>query len=213
MTTPAVLHSSVESDWRTPRACFDALDREWKFRWDLAADRQSCLVRLDDELYFYGPESTRGPENALADDWPRQVCFLNPPYSRMVAAELKKLGDPRHESYRIEHWARKCWDESQRGATIVGLFPFAPQTEWYRQYVYGHRVPTPTNIMGEPLADQVWTGHAATQERRLPHRISYLRPDGSPAANAGVNTVVIVWQPNPGFVGPWQPWSTYWSYR
>jgi hypothetical protein len=226
MTTQAmaVMHSSTESDWRTPHACFDALDREWHFKWDLAADETSSLVRLDDQPYFYGPGSIYA-EDALTVDWPRGVaCFLNPPFSRTRAAAYRtgriKQGtawvahpiDPdKARTYEIERWAEKCWQESQQGTTIVALIPFAPQTEWYRQYVYGHQYPT--NIMGETLRDQSWSGHAALQERRLPHRISYLRPDGSPAANAGVNTAVIVWQPNFGIVGPWQPWSCYWSYR
>jgi hypothetical protein len=58
-----------------------------------------------------------------------------------------------------------------------------------------------------------WVGHAALDYWRIPHRVSFLQPDGTPSNNAGVNTCVIHWGPNPGFVGPWVPSGRYWSYR
>lgn len=206
-----IIHSSEDPNWRTPPEVFAALDRTFSFVIDLAASRATNLCP-----FWYGPDhGIESSRDALAADWTEaggdRYCFLNPPYSRTLAATLKKQRDPSHRSYRIEAWAEKCWEESQRGARIVALVPFAPQTEWYRQYVMGHKAAT--NIMGERLKEQEWAGHAAIEEWRLPHRISYLRADGSKAANAGVNTVVVVWAPNPGFVGPWGPAARYWSYR
>lgn len=215
-----ILHSSMESNWRTPRPCYERLDREFNFYWDLAADRDSSCCGE----HFFGPGSKYG-EDALAIDWnddrlhvlrgnrhlPR---FLNPPFSKTLMNAYRTgriragrewvehpVDEQKAKSYDISEWAKKCWTESQKGATVVGIFPFAPQTDWYRQYVYGH---TP---------EGGWAGHAAMQERRLPHRISFLQPDGSPAGNAGVNSVIVVWQPNCGIVGPWTPWTCYWSYR
>jgi hypothetical protein len=208
-----IIHSSEESNWRTPPTCFARLDEEFRFHIDAAADRASALCKL-----WYGPGSTLAfpggtCEDALAFPWHNYVLlpvppsreptlgvaarfFLNPPYS-------KKHKMP------IEPWVKKCWEESQRGCTIVAILPFAPQTDWYRRYVYGHFIP-----VGAPVGrDYQWAGHAAMEERRLPHRISFLRPDGSPAGNAGVNSVVVIWKPNPGYVGPWQPAVRYWSYR
>lgn len=212
-----IVHSSENPNWRTPPVLYQALDQEFRFCLDAASDHVGCLARPGGEVYCWlGPGSIHG-EDALAVDWAalltsvafdalddprdRPPIFLNPPYSRKVAAALKANGDPNHESYRIENWAHKCWLESQKGCTIVGLFPFAPQTEWYRWYVLGHTV------------DGDWSGHAAKEERRLPHRVSFLHPDGSKANNAGVNTAIIVWTPMTGAVGPWQPHSWYWSYR
>jgi hypothetical protein len=207
-----IIHSSEESDWRTPDALVSALlDEEYGgIEIDLAADSRSRKLPI-----WLGPGSPHG-EDALAVDWGEllrrlhlaRVGFLNPPFSRTKARELKAAGDPRWRAYTVEAWAEKCWRESRDGFTIYAVLPFAPQTEWYRKYVCGHD--------GAKPLDQVvvgWNGHAAEQERRLPHRISFLRPDGSAAENAGVNSVIIKWGPATGIVGPWQPHSFYWSYR
>lgn len=220
-----ILHSSEESDWRTPPECFATLHQEFDFGLDGAADARSTHC-----LYWLGPESPYG-EDALTVDLvavgfdPHEYrIFLNPPFSRTKAnayrtGRIKQgsawvahpVDEAKARTYETESWAQWGWDWSQRGFTIVALLPFAPQTEWYREYVYGHAAHT--NVMGEAIPTMAWSGHAAREERRLPHRISYLRPDGSPAANAGVNTAVIVWKPPCGIVGPWQPHSFYWSYR
>lgn len=192
-----IIHSSSECNWRTPPELFKKLDAAFHFQIDLAADEQSALC-----LAYLGPDSTESVD-ALQVNWAHVmreqteystdplVGFLNPPYSR-----ARKLP--------LDPWVAKCWQESQAGCTIVALLPFAPQTSWYRRYVYGHTIPTD---------ESSWSGHAAMEEWRIPHRVSFLRPDGRPASNAGVNSVVIVWRPNPGFVGPWQPAVRYWSYR
>jgi len=219
-----VIHSSNESNYRTPPACFQALDQEFHFYVDAAADRASALCRT-----WLGPESPEG-SNALVLDWYQYAdlgaLFLNPPFSKTLVnayntgrIKIEDEGGERiwvpHEqnpekakAYDIANWAEKCWEESQRGATIVGVFPFAPQTEWYRHYVMGHEI---VETDAGPRVD--WRGHCAREERRLPHRISFLTPDGQPTGNAGVNSVILVWRPNHGIVGPWQPHSFYWSYR
>lgn len=232
-----ILHSSVESDWRTPDACFQALHAEFGFDMDAAANAVSSHCGP----HFFGPGSGIAT-NALAWDWlesyhlPERVetdseigyrleagprhhprrFFLNPPFSR-TKANAYRTGRIRPKGsaewlphpvdlnlarvYEVESWLEKAWTESRRGATVVVLCPFAPQTDWYRRYVYGQ------NETG------VWLGHAAQQERRLTHRISFLTPDGQPAANAGVNTAVLVYTPMTGVVGPWVPMQMYWSYR
>jgi len=182
-----IIHSSSESDWRTPPECFQALDRVFHFTLDAAANQDDhCCPR------WLGPGGVQEDALGVGVMWTGTV-FLNPPYSRK-----RKLP--------IAPWVRACWqftrglyewEKLENLPTIVAILPFAPQTDWYRQYVYGHTA----------------LGHPAMEEWRLPHRISFLRPDGSPASNAGVNSVIIVWRPNPGFVGPWQPAVRYWSYR
>jgi len=194
-----VIHSSEEADWRTPPALFRRLQDEFDLTVDGAADKASALCP-----YFFGKDTS--PTGALGINWVQTLppnpghprVFLNPPYSR---TRLRATKDP---SYDIARWAEKCWTESRAGCTVVGLFPFAPQTSWYRRWVWGQ---------WETKETVEWGGHAAMEERRLPYRVSFLRPDGSPASNAGVNSVVIVWKPNPGYVGPWQPVVRYWSYR
>ncbi len=180
--TEQVMHSSARSDWRTPPRLFAVLDREFHFHTDVAATRDTRLC-----AGYYGPDHhEEGFRDALLCGWGvRRTCFMNPPY------DLK---------HPIGPWIKKAWRESYVGATVIGVLPFSPQTEWYRDYIYGH----------SGFLDLF---HAAAEERRLSHRVTFLRPDGTPADNAPGNTVIIVWRPNPGYVGPWQPAVRYWSYR
>lgn len=208
----------MEANYRTPKDCYGLLHREFDFQVDAAANGASAL-----STFYFGPGSLHA-ENALAVDWDTfgwTRFFLNPPFSKTLVnayntGRIKVDGqwveheeDPeKAKPYDIANWAEKCWLESQRGATIVGVFPFAPQTDWYRQFVYGH-----TAYKDVQAGKSYWAGHAAREERRLPHRISFLQPDGTPTGNAGVNSAIIVWKPNLGIVGPWQPHQFYWSYR
>jgi hypothetical protein len=145
--------------------------------------------------------------------------FLNPPYSLTEIRVLQDAAtsgaiayapdvlDAKIRALRIEEWARKAYEESLRGFTTIGVFPYAPQTKWFRQYVMGHQRIAPG---GDPHS---WRGHAALDYWRLSHRVPFLRADGSPAGGANVNTCIVHWGPNPGFVGPWVPSGRYWSYR
>lgn len=221
-----IIHSSEESNWRTPEPLVSALHEETYqgIGIDLAADRDSRKFPI-----WLGPGSPHG-ENALEVSWLdlmlrldlAPIGFLNPPFSRKLARAYStgriQVGgewqphpvDPSlARIYNVEPWAEKCWRESLAGMTTYAVVPFAPQTDWYRRYVYGH-------IQGEIVDGRyptTWIGHAAMEERRLPHRISFLWPDGSPAQNAGVNSVIVKWAPGSRIVGPWQPHSFYWSYR
>lgn len=221
----AIIHGSVESKYRTSPDCFGLLNSEFRFATDLAADRASALCER-----YLGPESNWA-DNALVISWADYAHFgtqfLNPPFSKTLVNAYNtgriKVGGAwvdheidreKAKTYDIAEWAKKCWEESKLGATIVGIFPFAPQTDWYRQYVYGHGWDEAGKANENALPPHWdWSGHAAREERRLPHRISFLQPDGTPTGNAGVNSAIIVWKPNYGIVGPWQPWQCYWSYR
>lgn len=218
----AIIHGSNESDYRTPVLAFVKLDDEFHFDWDLAANKENALCSS-----WLGPGGFQ--KNALLTDWaqlpttPGRAKFLNPPFSKTLVNAYNtgrtkvdgkwvehEIDREKAKTYDIAEWARKCWEESLKGATIVGVFPFAPQTDWYREYVYGHV--EELDAGGEETFIG-WSTHAAREERRLPHRISFLQPDGTPTGNAGVNSVVIVWKPSAGIIGPWQPHQFYWSYR
>ena len=204
----AIQHSSKRSDWRTPLNLYEALDREFHFLLDVAADRTSALADPygNGEKLWLGPGSGFG-EDALAEDWlavmqagwdPPWCCFMNPPYSRG-----DQKADPPIPAEPIEPWITKAWSESEKGCTVVGVLPFSPQTAWYRKFVYG-LVPGPTS----------WVGHAAMEVRQLPYRVTFIDPDTrTTAASAPGNTCIVIWKPDPGYVGPWQPTIRYWSYR
>jgi hypothetical protein len=198
---------------------------------DLAADLDNALVytvdrEVNEHVYVYLGPGSLVAEDALLADWHalfgRGPGFLNPPFSKTLS-NAYRTGRIKNEAgvwiehekdpvkatwYEVERWAEKCWREGQKGFATYGIFPYAPQTEWFRRYVCGH---VTTETAEGPLVE--WAGYAADEERRIPHRISFLRPDGSPAANAGVNSCVIIWNEDPGYVGPWQPAVRYWSYR
>lgn len=181
-----VQHSSKDPNWRTPGSLFEALHAEFNFQLDVAADENNHLCH-----YWFGPEQTMDAwKDGLRVGWNgfEGAAFMNPPYSKV----LKMPIDP---------WLRKAWSESVFGVTVVGIIPYNTQTQWWRRWVVGLGV------------ENDWTGHAADQIRILPRRVSFLRPDGASAANAPGNVAVVVWKPNPGWVGPWQPTLRYWNWR
>lgn len=184
----SLIHSSVEPFYRTPPGLFAALDREFGLKVDAAADRVSSLCN-----HWYGPQAPHGFEDGLRCRWdPERAHFCNPPYSRKRMAELRKLGARQTEinAFDISKWAEKCATEGVR-VTIVALLPAAIQTQWWQQCVWEH-------------ADEI---------RFIPHRITFLKPSGEACENvAGVNHAVVIWKPDPGYVGQWQPTVRYWDY-
>ena len=106
-----VIHSSKDSDWRTPPRLFKWLDREFGFDLDLdaasSADNALCgkhLTKFDD---------------ALTTDWSEfgepPVVFVNPPYGRGIGA-----------------WIAKAAEEQAKGCTVVMLVFACTDTKWWR---------------------------------------------------------------------------------
>lgn len=214
--TEAVQHSSKLADWRTPTSLFAALDQEFGFVLDAAADKTSKLCP-----HYCGPDSPfEAQRNGQTCDWAtlidqayeiryplsRTAVFLNPPFSREQAAAYRNQTPPdfeRARSMEIAWWVEKCWWEAQAGCTVVGVIPYSPQTRWWKTYVEGM----------EPEEGLLANFFAAREVRKIPHRVSFLRPDGTEAENAGNNTAICVWRPKYGIQSPWVPWSCYWDYE
>lgn len=214
----AMLHSSADCDWRSPAEMVEKL-AAWhgKFDLDLAATAESAVVVDSSETsaIYLGPDHPDPKyQDSLAVAWYTlgKQGYLNPPYSLTKYSEGLKAGIDRKDLQwlLIESWAAKAYQESLKGFTTIGPFPYAPQTEWFRQYVMGHDLPT-ARANKDPRVG--WSGHAALEFWIISHRVSYLRGNGEPAANANVNTCIVKWGPNPGLVGPWNPQGPYWSYR
>lgn len=95
--------------WATPRALYDALDREFGFTLDAAAAADTAKhVRYFDK-----------DTDALRQSWAGEVVFCNPPFGR-------DLGD----------WVEKARAEAQDGgATIVMLLPARTGTRWFHRAV------------------------------------------------------------------------------
>lgn len=209
MTSAAhpILTSSDEPNWRTPAWLREALDREFGIWLDAAADSGESSVQPNG-LYL-GPGSPSGCVDGLDNsltwaDWaramgpaywgehlpgPAPVLFCNPPYSR-------KLKMP------IEPWIKRMAIEG-RSSTVIGVLPFAPQTQHWRRYVVGHEF-------------------RATEIRLFPFRVKFDPPPGyatkaqdGKTHGANVNTAIVIWKPTDEYPRalPWAPLQRYWVPR
>lgn len=103
-----VMYSSKTDDWATPQEFFDALNEEFGFTLDPAADDKNHKC----SRYF-----TR-EQDGLKQDWRGQRVFCNPPYGR-----------------EIGQWVKKA---ATGGAELCAmLLPARTDTRWFHDYIYG----------------------------------------------------------------------------
>lgn len=102
-----VHYKSGSKEWETPQDLFDALNEKFKFTLDVCAtpDNTKC------EKYF------TKEENGLIQDWSNKVCWMNPPYGKV-----------------IKEWVKKAYESSHHGATVVCLLPARTDTSWWHNY-------------------------------------------------------------------------------
>lgn len=176
-------HERKESDhWQTPRDLFAALNAEFDFSIDLAADQSNHRCKV-----WLGPGGIR--EDALSCDWAYMIetaamrrksrslwAFLNMPYSTEM---IKKF----HAKI-----AEECALTKERYFGLVTLAPDDHSTRWYR---------------ANSLASEI---------RRIPHRVPYLKADGQTKAGAMFPSMVGVFRPQPGVANP-SPRVVSWSWR
>jgi len=107
------IHSSKNTEWRTPVAAFDTLDREFGFEVDAAASPDNALC---DHYWTI-------TDDALSIDWSATIIsasgggptvFLNPPYGRGV-------GD----------WVDKAIEQQAKGCTVVMVLMACTDTKWW----------------------------------------------------------------------------------
>jgi phage N-6-adenine-methyltransferase len=106
--TAGVHFSSVRQDWATPWAVFNQWNNRFCFTLDVcaSADNAKCERYYDIQT------------NGLAQDWSKDVCWMNPPYGR-----------------EIVQWVQKAYEESLRGAVVVCLLPSRTDTGWWHSFV------------------------------------------------------------------------------
>jgi hypothetical protein len=154
MSGPNAAPEQGLQNYRTPAAFLEAVKRRFElaegFDWDLACDSANC-VAPDGCGYTFDTGV-----DALAQDWreladPALTNWINPPFgqSRLFAA--------------------KC---AGSGARILGLFPVALGTQWWKKYVHN-------------VAHVVGVG-----------RIVFDQPDGSGPVVAW-NKKKETWEPSP----------------
>lgn len=98
--------------WRTPDALYRALDLEFAFTIDAAADagNSRCDRRFDRET------------DALGQPWSGERVFLNPPYGR-----------------DLERWVEKARAEAQdNGALVVMVLPARTGNIWFHRHCLPH---------------------------------------------------------------------------
>jgi phage N-6-adenine-methyltransferase len=112
---PAQKPAESKQDYATPRPFIAACEQRFGvIEFDLAADESNTVVP---GAYF---DQRR---DSLVQDWAALgagLLWLNPPF-----------GD-------IASFAKKCAEESQRGAHILFLTPASVGSDWFQQYVVPH---------------------------------------------------------------------------
>ncbi|EPZ47611.1 DNA N-6-adenine-methyltransferase [Alicyclobacillus acidoterrestris] len=109
-----VLFSSASIEWGTPQHIFDALDAEFHFTLDAAANVHNHKCDK-----WYGTQSDGTFIDGLAQDWSGETIWLNPPYQRNV----------------IDKWAHKAYTSARdNGTTVVLLLPARLDVKWWNKY-------------------------------------------------------------------------------
>lgn len=112
--------SSARHDWRTPVDVFAALDAEFNFTIDAAANADNCLLPR-----YYGVGGER--EDALTDPWDtNEVYFCNPPYGRMQRA-----------------FVQQGYDLLGRGGTSAFLLPARTDTKLFHELCWNRLLNRP----------------------------------------------------------------------
>ena len=103
------VHFSSETDlWSTPQDTFDNLNGEFgPFGLDVCASSSNHKC----ERYF------TEADNGLLQTWAPEICWMNPPYGRVIGL-----------------WMKKALAESRKGATVVCLVPSRTDTAWWHEY-------------------------------------------------------------------------------
>lgn len=107
--TMSTMMSSKKMDWQTPKEFFNKLNKEFNFTLDPATDGTNALCTK-----FFTEA-----QDALAQSWKGEVCYVNPPYGR-----------------QLKNWVRKAYEESKDpNTTVVMLIPARPDTNYWHEYV------------------------------------------------------------------------------
>ena len=109
------------SDWATPQELFDELDAEFHFTLDVCASdwNAKCKKYFIEPITDHNKLSTSKAfgEDGLVLDWGKNICWMNPPYGKV-----------------LNDWMKKAYESSLNGATIVCLVPSAADTAWWHDY-------------------------------------------------------------------------------
>lgn len=112
MTMPLQRPGRSRQNYGTPASFIRAVTRRFgPLRCDLAASPGNAVV----------PDFFARQDDSLSQDWHTigGLLWLNPPFEN------------------IEPWARKCQDESGKGARVLLLVPASTGSGWFQRWVHG----------------------------------------------------------------------------
>ncbi len=98
---------SERKEWITPDWLFNKLNEEFHFTLDVCADKNNAKVQR-----FFTEE-----DNALKQNWSKDICWMNPPYGN-----------------GMNKWIEKAYNESRKGAMVVCLLPARTATLWFHKF-------------------------------------------------------------------------------
>lgn len=120
-TGPTIKRGQSSGDIWTPQIFIDAIVKRFgNLDWDLAAEPHSAKAELfiEPSTDSLTVEWSKLPvAQSVAAGGARPLCWLNPPYGN------------------IGLWAKKCMEESKKGAQILFLVPASVGANWYWNYV------------------------------------------------------------------------------
>lgn len=102
--------SSNSVEWATPKVLFEELNREFNFTLDPCCTKENAKCSK-----FYTIE-----DDGLSKDWSGEIVYCNPPYGKVITK-----------------WVQKCYEENQKGTTVVMLIPARTDTKYFHNYIYG----------------------------------------------------------------------------
>ena len=104
------LYSSKSSEWATPQALYDKLDKEFNFTLD------PCSTENNHKCINYYTIK----ENGLSKSWRGAIVYCNPPYGR-----------------DIYKWIEKAYNENKNNnVLVVLLLPARTDTKWFHEFIY-----------------------------------------------------------------------------
>lgn len=103
-----VHYMSQSNEWATPDDLFLRLDLEYGFTLDPCSSDGNAKC----EKHF------TPIQDGLKQDWSKDRVFMNPPYGK-----------------EIGKWCKKAYEESLKGALVVGLIPSRTDTHYWHEYV------------------------------------------------------------------------------
>ena len=165
----AVLLSSENNDWGTPRALFEGIHARFRFTVDAAAhSRNNRLAR------YWSPE-----DSGLLHTWAGERVWLNPPYDDLD----NFVGKARHEATA----------HGTRSALVVLLLPNRPDGWWHAHVERPEgRLLRSWYCPDSRVEWLAWEG-LTVGIHRWPSRIPFVRPEGG--TGAPFPNVVVIFVP------------------